>query len=118
MGQIDDAELSAMAELLFEDVSADAKSMDTKLQDIIRSLELLGLQFNRPCSDVGSSSVDGMSTVVNPAAAGGVFDRLGQLTGRTAAGRGTVQNPRLRQKVRRLTCRNWREAYEQDMNWY
>ena len=36
--EIDDAELMALAELLFEDVSADAKSMDTKLQYITRSL--------------------------------------------------------------------------------
>lgn len=66
--KIDDAKLRALAEDLFEDVTADQKSMETKLQDITRSLELLGLQLQPPRSDVGSSSssVDGMSTVVNP----------------------------------------------------
>ena len=117
--QIGDAELSAMAEMLFEDVSADAKSMDTKLQDIIRSLELLGLQFNPPRSDVGSSSssVDGMSTVVNPllleACLTGWANSQAELL--PAEGPCKIQDfgegtpPDLSQLA---------EAYEQDMNWY
>lgn len=66
--EMDESELGILANDLYEQIAADDRSRQQKLDDISRGIDLCGLKLEDPKSSPGdaSSGVDGMSTVTNP----------------------------------------------------
>lgn len=118
VGEIEDGQLSIIAETLIDQITVDDNSRTQALQDRARAMDLLGLKIEGPRSDAGDSAASGTgwASVTNPLllenCLKGWATAVGELL--PAEGPAKIDN----EGEEGAEADELADAFERDFNWY